>query len=141
MDELTMLLNEYAKSYHGENEVISDEDFIRAMYYLDNLYIGKDIDVLIYLTALNLCNSYAKQCKDHDIYKFKKDIGTIIDILNDHFIPNIGICMTSDKGNLYIFRVHNITFSFHDEKKVEIKAEYLEDMKWDEIKKQAVTNL
>ena len=136
MDELTMLLNEYAKNYQGENEPVTDDDLIRALYYLDNLYISSEIDVLIYLSALNLCNSYAKQNKDHDIYKFKKGLSTIIDILNDHPIANIKICMRNNDGNLYIFKVHNITFSFHDEKKLTIGDEYYEDMTWDGIKKQ-----
>ena len=136
MNELTMLLNEYAKNYSAEVETITDEDFIRAMYYLDNLFINSEIDVLIYLSALNLCNSYAKGHKDRAIYKFKKEISTIIDILNDHHIPNIKICMTNNEGNLYIFKVNNITFSFHDEKKVEIDEYYYENMKWDGIKKQ-----
>ena len=136
MNELTMLLNEYAKNYSGEVETIEDEDFIRALYYLDNLFISSEIDVLIYLSALNLCNSYAKQKKDHDIYKFKKEISTIIDILNDHHIPNIKICMTNNQGNLYIFKVNNITFSFHDEKIVPIDEYYYEEMEWDGIRKQ-----
>ena len=136
MNELTMLLNEYAKNYTGEVEEISDEDFIRALYYLDNLFINSEIDVLIYLSALNLCNSYVKQNKDHDLYKFKKEIATIIDILNDHHIPNIKVCMINDKGNLYIFKVNDITFSFHDEKIVPIDEYYHEDMTWDGIRKQ-----
>jgi hypothetical protein len=136
MNELTMLLKEYAKNYSGEVEIIEDDDFIRALYYLDNLFINSEIDVLIYLSAMNLCNSYAKQHKEHDIYKFKKEIGTIIDILNDHNIPNVKVCMINNEGNLYIFKVNNITFSFHDEKKVEISKEYYEEMKWDGIKKQ-----
>ncbi len=136
MNELTMLLNEYAKNYNGEVETVTDEDFIRALYYLDNLFINSEIDVLIYLSALNLCNSYAKQQTDHDVYKFKKALATIIDILNDHHLPNIKICMTNNEGNLFIFKVHNIQFSFHDEKKLEIDEYYHEDMEWDSIRKQ-----
>ena len=139
MDELnifTNVLNEYAKDYHKDNEEINEDDFIRAIYYIDNLYINNEWDVLTYLSSLNLCNAYAKKIKDHDVYKFKKDIGTIIDILNDRKIPNIKICITKDKGKLYIFKVGNIEFSFHDEKDAKIDEYYYEDMTWDGIRKQ-----
>ena len=139
MEELnifTNILNEYAKDYNKENESISEDDFIRAVYYTDNLYITNEWDVLTYLSSLNLCNAYAKGIKDHDIYKFKKDIGTIIDILNERHIPNIKICMTNDKGNLYIFKIGNIQFSFHDEKIISIDEYYKAEMKWDGIRKQ-----
>lgn len=140
MEELevfTNALNEFARDYNKEKEDISEDDFIRAVYYIDNLYISNEWDVLTYLSSLNLCNAYAKNIKDHDIYKFKKDIGTIIDILNDHHTPNIKISMVKDKGNLYIFKVGNIQFSFHDEKVVLIDDYYYEDMTWDGIRKQA----
>ena len=136
MDELTRALNEYAKNYQGENEIIGEDDIIKAAYYLNNLYIASESDVLIFLTALNLCNSYAKQIKDHDIYKFKKDIATIIEILNNKDIQNIHICETKDKGNLYIFEIGHIQFSFHDEKHIAIGNNYQKDMVWDNIKKQ-----
>ena len=132
----TNVLNEYARDYNKEPEEISEDDFIRAIYYLDNLYISTEWDVLTYLSSLNLCNAYAKSMKDHDVYKFKKDIGTLIEILNDHHISNIKICMTKDKGNMYIFKVGNMQFSFHDEKIIPIDEYYKEDMKWDGIKKQ-----
>ena len=133
----TNVLNEYANDYKKEPEEISEDDFIKAIYYLDNLYIGNEWDVLTYLSSLNLCNAYAKKMDDHDVYKIKKDIGTLIDILNDHHIPNIKMCMTKDKGNMYIFKVGNIQFSFHDEKVLEIDEYYQEEMKWDGVKKQA----
>ena len=139
MEELnifTNVLNEYALEHKDEYEEISEDDFIRAIYYLDNLYIINEWDVLTYLGSLNLCNAYAKKEKDHDIYKFKKDIGTLIDILNDHHIPNIKICMVNDKGNLYIFKIGTLQFSFHDEKIIPIDDYYQEKMEWDGIRKQ-----
>ena len=136
MNELTLLLNEYAKNYHGETEIITEEDIIKAIYYIDNLFINNELDVLIYLSALNLCNSYAKQIDNHDIYKFKKDIATLINIINERNVPNVHVCETNNNGNLYIFQVSNIQFSFHDEKKVTINEAYHKDMTWDGIRKQ-----
>ena len=134
--ELTNELNEYAKSYTEEKEIINEEDLIRAIYYIDNLYIKDELDVLIFLLSLNLCNAYAKQANNHELYRFKKDIATLINILTKEHIPNIKICMTNDKGNLYIFKICQIQFSFHDEKIVPIDEFYHEEMVWDTIKKQ-----
>ena len=136
MNELTIELNELAKNSHEEKEVITEEDLIKALYYLDNLYIGDELAVLIYLSALNLCNSYAKQVKNHDVYKFKKDIATLINIINDKQIPNVYICRTVDNGPLYIFKISNMQFSFHDSKEVAINANYYKEMTWDGIRKQ-----
>lgn len=136
MFELTSVLNEYAKNYQANNEIINDDDIIKAIYCIDNLAVNNEIDVLLYLLSLNLCNAYAKIQDTHDIYKFKKSIGTFLNIINEKNIPNIKICKTNNNGNLYIFKVFNIQFSFHDEKIIDINEFYYEDMLWDGIKKQ-----
>ena len=136
MFELTSELNEYAKNYQDNHEIINKEDIIKAIYYIDNLFINNELDVLIYLLSLNLFNAYAKQETNHDIYKFKKSIGTLINIINNKNIANIKICQTNNNGNLYIFQIGNIQFSFHDEKKVTINEFYYQEMTWDGIKKQ-----
>ena len=136
MFELTSELNEYAKNYNSANEIIDKEDIIKAIYFIDNLYIDNEIDVLVFLLSLNLCNAYAKQIDNHDIYKFKKDIATLIKIINERSIPNLKVCTTNDKGNLYIFEEGNIQFSFHDEKQVDINDFYYQEMVWDGIRKQ-----
>ena len=133
---LTNELNDYAKGYNKENELIVEEDIIKAIYYIDNLYIKDELDALVFLLSLNLCNAYAKQEKNHDLYRFKKDIGTFIDIINKQRIPNLKAFMTNDKGNLYIFTVGNIQLSFHDEKRVAIDEFYQQELTWDAIKKQ-----
>ena len=136
LKELTKELNEYAKSYGGEPEKISPEDAIRAFYTISNLYVSNEVDVLLFLAALNLCNAYAKQGENHDIYKFKKNIDTLTKILYGKNISDINICETNDKGNLYIFNIGNIQFSYHDEKKVDIDPFYYKEMIWDKIRKQ-----
>ena len=128
MNELTSELNEYAKNYQEDPEIIDKEDLIKAIYFIDNLYIDN--------LSLNLCNAYAKQVDNHDIYKFKKDIATLIKIINERNIPNLKVCTTNDKGNLYIFEIGNIQFSFHDEKQVAINDFYYQEMVWDGIRKQ-----
>ena len=134
--DFTNELNEYAKNYDKDNEVMDKEDIIRAIYTINNLFVKSEEDVLLFLASLNLCNAYAKQEGNHDIYKFKKDIATLTKILYGKNMANINICETNDKGNLYIFTVGNIQFSYHDEKKVDIDPFYYKEMVWDKIRKQ-----
>lgn len=136
MFDLTNELNEYAKNYQGDFEIIKDEDLIRAIYCIDNLSVNNELDVLLYLLSLNLCNAYAKTQDTHDIYRFKKSIGTLLNTINNKNISNLKICKTNNNGTLYIFKVLNIQFSFHDEKIIDINEFYYEDMFWDGIKKQ-----
>ena len=136
MLELTKELNEYAKNNQDKYDFMLEEDLNKALYYIDNLEINNDIDVLVFLLAMNLCNAYSKKVDNHNIYKFKKSIGTIIHVLNNRHIDNINICRIQDKGSLYIFKIGNIQFSFHDEKVIEIDPFYHLDMVWDGIKKQ-----
>ena len=42
----------------------------------------------------------------------------------------------NNSGNLYIFQIGYLQFSFHDEKKIEIDKYYYQELKWDGIKKQ-----
>ena len=134
--KLTNDLNEYAKNNQEVYDYMQEEDIIKAIYYLDNIAINNEMDVLIFLLAMNLCNAYAKKVDNHIIYKFKKEIGTIINVLNNKKINNVKICNIIDKGSLYIFKIGNIQFSFHDQKKIDIDEYYHEDMIWDGIKKQ-----
>lgn len=136
INELTFALNEYAKTYRGEPEKIKEEDYLKALYYISNLYIKDELDALVFLLAMNLCNAYAKQADNHDVYRFKKDINTFVDIINKQKIANLKACMTNDKGNLYIFEIANIQITFHDEKETAINEFYQKDMTWDAIKKQ-----
>lgn len=136
MEEFIKNLNEYAKNNQNSVETITDEDMIKAIYYIDNLYINNEIDVLIFLLALNLFNAYAKQKDTHSVYRFKKNIITLINILNEREIPNIKIYREKNKGMLYMFKIYNIQFSFHDEKTVNINEFYYKKMPWDKIRKQ-----
>lgn len=132
----TKELNNYAKNYNLDNEIISNEDIILAIYYINNLYIETELDVLIFLSALNLCNAYIKQNKDNISYSFKKGIGTLIKIANENHFNNLKIYEINNSGNLYIFQIGYLQFSFHDEKKIEIDKYYYQELKWDGIKKQ-----
>ena len=96
---------------------ITEEDIIKAIAYINNIYIDDTGDCLIFLSALNLCNAYVKQNNSKITYSFKKGIEYIIDILNYRRLKNIYINRSS---NLFIFQIGHIQFSFHDEKKVEI---------------------
>ena len=129
-------LNDYAKNYTGEREIIGKEEIILAKYYINNLYIENEIDVLIFLSAMNLYNAYIKQNKYTITYSFKKNIGTLIKTINECQFNDIKICESIDLGHTYIFTIGNIQFSFHDEKRIEIDNRYIQDIKWDAIKKQ-----
>lgn len=131
--EYTKELNKIAINLQETNEEITEEDIIKAIAYINNIYIDDTGDCLIFLSALNLCNAYVKQNNSKITYSFKKGIEYIIDILNYRRLKNIYINRSS---NLFIFQIGHIQFSFHDEKKVEINKEYLCDISWDGIKKQ-----
>ena len=131
----TKELNEYAKN-NTTIEIITKEDLILAIYYINNIFIENEEDVLLFLSALNLCNAYIKQNKDNISYSFKKGIVTLIKIVNEYKFNNLKIYTTNNNGNLYLFLLGNIQFSFHDERKVEINEYYYQELKWDGIRKQ-----
>lgn len=134
--EYTKELNDKAISLQDIKEELSESDLVCAIAYLNNIYI-KDIgDCLIFLSALNLCNAYVKDNKSKFSYYFKMGIEHLIDILNYNYVDGIYINTSSNNGNLYIFQVGNIQFSFHDEKKVIINDRYLKELSWDGIRKQ-----
>lgn len=132
----TKELNELAISKQDEMEIINDEDVIKAITYINNMIIENTGDCLIFLSALNLCNTYVKQNNSKIGYTFKKCIEYLLDILNYKKINDIYISKNQNNGTLFIFQIGHIQFSFHDEKKVEIHERYMKDLTWDGIKKQ-----
>ena len=132
----TKELNNIAKNLQEENEIITEEEVVKAITYLNNIYIEDAGDCLIFLSALNLCNTYVKQTNSKIGYTFKKGIKYLIDTLNYRDIKDIHISSIQNKGTLYLFQIGDIQFSFHDEKPVEINEKYLKELSWDGIKKQ-----
>ena len=132
----TKELNNIAKNNQNEFEMITEEDAIKAITYLNNIYIEDVGDCLIYLSALNLCNTYVKQTNSKIGYTFKKGIKSLIDTLNYRNISDIYISREKNNGTLFLFQIGDIQFSFHDEKTVEINEKYLKDLSWDGVKKQ-----
>ena len=132
----TKELNNIAKKNQEANEIITEEEVVKAITYLNNIYIEDAGDCLIFLSALNLCNTYVKQTNSKIGYTFKKGIKYLIDTLNYRDIKDIHISSIQNKGTLYIFQIGDIQFSFHDEKPVEINEKYLKELSWDGIKKQ-----
>lgn len=129
-------LNEIVKKMQTEKELIEDIDVIRAIGYINNIYINNIGDCLIFLSAINLCNAYVKQNDSKIDYYFKKCITKFIEMLNDRDISNVYVNKIKDNSTLYLFQVSNIQFSFHDEKIVDIDSKYLRDLNWDGIRKQ-----
>lgn len=139
--DYTKKLNDLVINYQGDKEVISDDDIIKAMFYLNNMYVLDTGDCLIYLSALNLCNTYVKQDNSKIGYTFKKGIKNIIDILNNRDIKDIYINCSNNDGKLYLFQIGDIQFSFHDEKKLEINEKYIKELSWDGVRKQKCAKL
>ena len=134
--DYTKELNELAIRLQKENELIEEEDIIRAITYLNHIYVDDTGDCLIFLSALNLCNTYVKQTNSKIGYTFKKGIKYLIDILNYRDIKDIYISRSKNNGTLYLFQIGDIQFSFHDEKIVEINEKYLSELSWDGVRKQ-----
>ena len=134
----TKKLNQIAKIKQKEtySELLTEEDIIKAITYINNMLIEDTGDCLIFLSALNLCNAYVKQNKSKITYSFKKCIEYFIEILNYRNIKDIHICKVKNNGTLFIFQIGNIQFSFHDEKPVYINEQYIKELHWDGIKKQ-----
>lgn len=132
----TKELNDIAKNNQTEFEIITEEDVIKAIAYLNNIYIEDVGDCLIYLSALNLCNTYVKQTNSKIGYTFKKGIKSLIDTLNYRDILDINISRENNNGTLFLFQIGEVQFSFHDEKNVEINEKYLKELSWDGVKKQ-----
>ena len=134
--EYTRKLNKLAIELQEEQEIITEEDIVKAITYLNNILIEDTGDCLIFLSALNLCNAYVKQNNSKITYAFKKCIEYILEILNHKYIEDIYISKSKNNGTLFIFQIGEIQFSFHDEKSVQINEKYLKDLSWDGIKKQ-----
>ena len=139
----TKKLNQLAikKQIETNLEEISEEDVVKAIAYLNNIYIEDTGDCLIFLAALNLCNAYVKQNNSKITYTFKKCIEYFIDILNKKELKNILVGKSKNNGTLFIFQIGEIQFSFHDEKQIEINEKYLSNLKWDGIKKQKCSKM
>lgn len=134
----TKKLNQLAISKQNElvSEIINEEDVVKAIAYLNNIYLEDTGDCLIFLSALNLCNTYVKQNNPKITYSFKKCIEYFINNINNKDIKDLTISKSKNNGTLFIFQIGHIQFSFHDEKKVEINQKYLSKLSWDGIKKQ-----
>lgn len=132
----TKELNALAINSQDIVENISEEDLIRAIFYLNNMYINDTGDCLIFLACLNLCNTYVKYDRNKIGYSFKKGIEYIIEVLNNRDIKDIYVNCTKSDGQVYIFQIGNVQFSFHDEKDVFIDSKYVKDLSWDGVRKQ-----
>ena len=134
----TKKLNETAKEKQKEShpELLTEEDIIKAITYINNMLIEDTGDCLIFLSALNLCNAYVKQNNSKISYSFKKCIEYFIEVLNYRNIKDIHVCKVKNNGTLFIFQIGEIQFSFHDEKPVNINERYTKELSWDGIKKQ-----
>lgn len=134
--EYTKELNKLAINLQDNDEIIAEEDIIKAIFYINNMYIDDTGDCLIFLAALNLCNAYVKYDRKNIGYSFKKGIEYLISVLNIRDIKDIYVNKVNNDGALYLFQIGDIQFSFHDEKNVVINDKYLKELTWDGVRKQ-----
>lgn len=134
--DYTKELNRLAIELQGSDEIINEEDIIKAIFYINNMYIDDTGDCLIFLAALNLCNAYVKYDRNNIGYSFKKGIKYIIDVLNNRDIKDTYVNKVNNNGKLYLFQIGEIQFSFHDEKDVLIDEKYMKNLTWDGVRKQ-----
>ena len=132
----TKELYKLAIELQDDNEIIGEEDIIKAIFYINNMYIEDTGDCLIFLAALNLCNAYVKYDRNNIGYSFKKGIKYIIDVLNNRDIKDICVNKVDNNGKLYLFQIGDIQFSFHDEKDVLVDEKYVKNLMWDGVRKQ-----
>lgn len=123
----------------AEKEYINEELAFEAYAYISQMKLEKAGDFLLFLSALNLLNTYVKQ-KDAKInYTFKNEIDYFLEVCIRNNKEILKINKDADeKGKLLIVQINDLQFSFHSVKcKYEgIDQNLTQDIKWDGIRKQ-----
>lgn len=143
-DEMRLLSYEAFSS----PEVISREDFVRALANKEVMYINTKEDAFLFFASLNLLNAYVKQNKSEISYNFKLDVVSGFDTV---IMNNIeGVHYSHDpKEKAVIVEIDGFQFSFHNvlpsakmdyvknfAKTVDVK--FYKEQQWEGIKLQPV---
>lgn len=124
---------------NSEKEYISDILAFEAYSYITQMKLELDGDFLLFVSSLNLLNTYVKQVDSKIDYSFKKQI--------DYFLE---VCLRVNKGalkinkvldgknDLLIIQINDLQFSFHSVncRYSGIKENLSNDLKWDGVRKQ-----
>lgn len=133
------------KLQNAEREHISEEIAILAAYCVKNMRIISEYDVVLCLTAFNVCNTYVKQHDRNPLfsYRFKRRIGTLIDAVICNMIHSIKFdFQTDNEMHVTLIQAGNIQFSFHmvpisrAEVDLVTKCGFALELPWDQIYKQ-----
>ena len=122
-----------------EKEEITEELAFEAYSYITQMSLELPGDFILFLSALNLLNTYVKQTDAKIGYSFKKQIDYFLEVCIRKNRNILSINQDSDtKGKLLMIKINDIQFSFHG---VACQYEGIEQtldktMEWDGIRKQ-----
>lgn len=124
-----------------EAEIVSDIDVVKAYLILYHAQIDNEYDVYLFLAAINLLSTYAKQNKKKISYSFKSRLFFLNELFAYNDFNNIKVSYFYTKASsLYMVQVFDIQFSFHNviiEKGAwDLLKKYQAQLSWDGIRKQ-----
>ena len=118
MKEFTSNLNYYCIDHqYDDKEFIYDELAFKVFTTFNLMSLVNDADYLLYLSCINLLNSYVKQKGAKLGYSFKSNLKYFLKSVINNNIDFIKISDSKDdKGNLIVINIYDIQFSFHNQK-------------------------
>ena len=126
-----------------QKEIVSDDEAVRALSYIEWLDIFRIEDCFLFCAALNLCNTYVKQQGRKIDYSFKLKLPRLLKAVVNKGIDGILFDFQKDKrASLLIVQIGKVQFSFHNVQSDEIleildkHKELKSQIEWDGIRKQ-----
>lgn len=126
-----------------QKEMVSDDEAVRALSYIEWLDISRIEDCFLFCAALNLCNTYVKQQGRKIDYSFKLKLPRLLKAVVNKGIDGILFDFQKDKRtSLLIVQIGKVQFSFHGVRSNEIleildkHKELKSQIEWDGIRKQ-----
>lgn len=126
-----------------QKEIVSDDEAVRALSYIEWLDIFRIEDCFLFCAALNLCNTYVKQPGRKIDYSFKLKLTRLLNAVVNKKIDGILFDFQKDKRtSLLIVQIGKVQFSFHgvqSDELLEILDKHKElksQIEWDGIRKQ-----
>lgn len=127
----------------AEKEYVSDEVAAKAIAYINNMAIKDAGDLLLYCSALNICNTYVKQDNSKIGYYFKRKVENILNAIEIFDMEDVFVDLQKDNGmSLLVVQVGEVQFSFHGIKiteEINMMLQRLNRKKtlmWDGVRKQ-----
>ena len=130
-----------------EKEQITEITVIKACSYINNIALSQKGDFLLFVSALNLCNTYVKQKNSKIGYSFKNDLEYLLCVVVNETTTGVFFDLQQDRGmSLLVVQIDSIQFSFHGIKAGRLrkllmeKPELCKSLEWDGIRKQQCAN-